>query len=110
MTTPLVPGMTGQHIGWVLYALACLEMADCITLTKALVGRSEALLAAQLRSGSWADDGGRNHRPDNGFERVEEYKSGLFAAADFANLVWGLGTLRFRPSTAWMDALCRSLL
>lgn len=108
---PLVPRMTAQHVGGVVYTLACLEAADngsdARPLTEVLVERAGELMRAQLRAGgsSMSGSGGAGGRSAGSGEE-EEGQEG-FVAADYAALVWGLGTLRHRPSTAWLDALCR---
>lgn len=118
LTLPLVPGMNGQHVGWVVYALACLEMADCTALTEALVKRAEGLFVAQLRSaartGGGVDENSVDENPPLDRDQLGKGKSnmvagdrGVLVAADYANIAWGLGTLQFRPPAAWMDAFCR---
>ena len=120
--------MSAQHIGWVIYALASLEMEDSRALLEEAVGRAGELLHAQLggssrrggRSGRGRSaaglQGGRvsdsmtqqQQRQGPGSDRAEAGVEGeVFVAADYAGMVWGLGTLRYRPSEAWLDALCR---
>ena len=126
---PMVSRMTAQHIGWVTYAMACLEVDPDLglagdaggdrpgsgaagDLAGRLVDRAEDLMRSQLRqrgggAARWrgaAVGGSGGPGASAAYEDAEVVE---FVAADYASLVWGLGTLGHRPSDAWLDALCR---
>ncbi len=119
-----------------MYGLACLEQGGSNKLLEALVERAGRLVTKELASdirrgeqpargaapspppsdasaaagssgtakeGRWAASASASASPAPAAANEAE----PFVAADYASLVWGLATLGHRPSSRWMDALCR---
>ncbi|GAX80854.1 hypothetical protein CEUSTIGMA_g8289.t1 [Chlamydomonas eustigma] len=127
---PVVSELTAQHVGWVMYSLACLEMTESQELVQDLLHHSGELLIQQLELLSGAAAAGRRELEissdvqiagtagsrrrsgslkagsNGGSPSGQGAPEALFVASDYASIMWGLGTLKQRPSPAWLDALC----